>query len=708
MIMGIRRMTLAGLLILLATATGLRCRAEAVSAWAGDPAQGTLIQASSEIGEALAIIPDGSGGAIITWKAPALMAGTNPTIRAQKIASDGAIQWAPNGVSIRTSDGLGETDMTSDGSGGAIIAWREYDSGNEHHIRAQRVDSSGSVRWPAGGAAISTASGVLQSNPQIVADGAGGAIITWELSSFGSDNSAIYAQRVDADGAVRWAAGGLAIGGSAGVHHDPRIVSDGSGGAIVTWEDYSGGPNTGDIYAQRIDSNGTMMWTSDNTAICADPADQFNPQIVGDGAGGATIVWTDRRSGNTDVYGQRVDHDGAAAWTANGAAVCSGPDDQGTPGTVADASGGAIVTWSQCCSGGSGVRAQRIDPSGAALWAAAGVAVCPGGGVTGTIYQVVSDTAGGAIFVWPDAGSGSDFDLYAQKVDSGGALRWAAAGVAVCTVPGWQLDSYIISDGSGGAIVVWPDFRTLFDIYGERIAANGTLVDTVGPEVNLFSPATSPASTLPIPVTATFSEAVTGFALDDISVGNGNAMNLVALSSSTYSFDVAPAARGPVTVDVPAGAAFDAGGHSNVAATQYATTYDPLSPTIKSFTAAPGSNVHTVVISGTNFIGVSGLTFGRFEVLAFTVDSPGQITATVDHGVSGTVYVTTARGTAISNDEYVPPGGESEASRPGSPARDQPPAGGRAWVLPVVVIGALLAAAAAVSLAAWLRHRPAG
>ena len=60
----------------------------------------------------------------------------------------------------------------------------------------------------------------------------------------------------------------------------------------------------------------------------------------------------------------------------------------------------------------------------------------------------------------------------------------------------------------------------------------------------------------PIPVTATFSESVSGFALDDINTTNGAASNLVR-SGKVYTFEVTPDAIGEVTVNIPAGSATD-------------------------------------------------------------------------------------------------------------------------------------------------------
>jgi hypothetical protein len=88
----------------------------------------------------------------------------------------------------------------------------------------------------------------------------------------------------------------------------PTIVSDGAGGAIITWSDWRSG--YGDIYAQRINASGVVQWTTDGVAICTATNYQFDPTIASDGAGGAIITWEDYRSGSSDIYAQCVRSDG--------------------------------------------------------------------------------------------------------------------------------------------------------------------------------------------------------------------------------------------------------------------------------------------------------------------------------------------------------------------------------------------------------------
>ena len=71
---------------------------------------------------------------------------------------------------------------------------------------------------------------------------------------------------------------------------------------------------------------------------------------------------------------------------------------------------------------------------------------------------------GNLIFVWSDTRYGSR-NVFAQKVDSTGALLWGTGGSAVTNLPGRQEDPVAITDGDGGAFIAWVDYR--FDEEGD-------------------------------------------------------------------------------------------------------------------------------------------------------------------------------------------------------------------------------------------------
>ena len=218
---------------------------------------------------------------------------------------------------------------------------------------------------PTANTAICNASGIQQ-DPQITSDGSGGAIITWQDERSG--NWDIYAQRVDSGGNVQWTTNGVAISATTNSQMEPEIISDGSGGAIITWIDRRSG-NHYDVYAQRVDSSGNVQWTVDGAAICTNPSGNHLPcEITSDGSGGAIITWEDDRAGymQYDVYAQKVNSSGIVQWTADGVPVCTATGDQMAPLITSDGSGGAIITWTDDRYDGSGnnIRAQRVVSGG--------------------------------------------------------------------------------------------------------------------------------------------------------------------------------------------------------------------------------------------------------------------------------------------------------------------------------------------------------
>src|SRR6185436_10418227 len=161
------------------------------------------------------------------------------------------------------------------------------------------------------------------------------------------------------------------------------------GGAIVAWHDnrtgekYDGTYEINDIYAQHVLASGAVdgAWPADGRGLCTATGDQRSATIVSDGAGGAVVTWQDSRAGNYDIYTQRVLASGAVdgAWPADGRALCTAAGGQISPTIVSDGAGGAIVTWSDARSPGTGsdIYAQHLLASGAVdgAWPADGRAL---------------------------------------------------------------------------------------------------------------------------------------------------------------------------------------------------------------------------------------------------------------------------------------------------------------------------------------------
>ena len=172
-----------------------------------------------------------------------------------------------------------------------------------------------------------------------------------------------------------------------------------------------------------------------------------------------------------------------------------------------------------------------------------------------------------------------------------------------------------IQDGSGNKA---QSFTRWYLVTGNTIT--GT-VDTTAPTVTISGvPAISDA---PFTATFTFSEAVTGFAVGDITLGNATASSFTSTSTAVYRALVTPAAAGAVTVDVPANAAQDAAGNGNTAATRASSTYT-------------GSATRGVTVSATALTVNEGTT-GTYTVV---LDSQPTANVTVTPSRTGSSDVT--------------------------------------------------------------------
>jgi len=457
-------------------------------------------------------------------------------------------------------DALGRLPVSAvgDGSGGIIAAWQK-DGG----IYAQRVDSSGQVKWQRGGILICQCpSG---SGFDLQSDGQGGAVITWnDRSGISDDHDAttyfdpvpFRAQRLSAGGELLWSNTLVSAG------RKWQVVPDGTGGAIFAWDDYKTyykGLHDDYLRLQRIAPDGARLWGDDGLLIVASsPFRPVTPEeeasgvkgtatrswptyegthfIVTDGTGGVIVLWEEEtESGNNRVYAQRLGSEGNYVW----------PDKVSTEVTnlvsvESDGEGGVKINALQSTNppaGGIGTyehisgsgellpdsdwrmdntrtvedrlggsfhirveerttyppRAlhytyyiQRFDGSGQAAWPEK---LLFSEDMNIQAIEYIADGTGGVIIVWQQQKSFLPHEILALRLDAGGSIRWGEEGVPVFNVPDTEYQGLTatFSDGSGGVIIVAVlgkgalsgdmAYTQRLDINGNRLQGNGVRID---------------------------------------------------------------------------------------------------------------------------------------------------------------------------------------------------------------------------------------
>jgi len=148
----------------------------------------------------------------------------------------------------------------------------------------------------------------------------------------------------------------------------------------------------------------------------------------------------------------------AAQWAPDGRALCDAPNAQSTPIAVPDGLGGGIVVWRDTRNAGttgSDIFATRVTKAGGvAVWPNNGVALCLANGDQ-LEPEATTDGAGGAIATWQDFRLGAVGDIFAGRVQADGLLptSWPTNGVAICTASGSQTTPVIAPDNAGGAFI---------------------------------------------------------------------------------------------------------------------------------------------------------------------------------------------------------------------------------------------------------------
>lgn len=423
------------------------------------------------------IVKDGGGGAIICWQDG--RSGSGYDIYAQRIDSNGVVQWQSNGIPICQSP-LNQSypRMISDGEGGAIIAWEDDRDTVRTRMFAQKVSHDGEIKWPLNGIRASNEGGLFV---RPVSDGDGGVIMAWWSPDFVTNHERVICQRINKYGQKMWGEDGLLINSRFGVIPNNRveITCDGEGGAIIAWV------QANVVYVQKINSNGQIMW-SPGGIIVSDFSSKKGPvYVIENEKKGAFLVWVEGTDTyDVKIFAQQIDSNGVFKWGTRGIRIQFGAGIRVTK----DYNGGFVTLFAQTSEIHG--RAQRVDSLGNFLWDSLGVIylLVEGTNLGHSWHRIINkDKNGGVIIVW-EMLTNRGPAIYSQAIDSFGNILWKPNGVPLApTEPNQPAQSWpaATTDGNGGVIVVWQDWRSWMDttttrhtaLFAQRVYSNGVVAD---------------------------------------------------------------------------------------------------------------------------------------------------------------------------------------------------------------------------------------
>jgi hypothetical protein len=317
--------------------------------------------------------PDSEGEVVVLWGARHAGNASWGRMFAQRFSSSGERLWGPNGVEIAPEACMYNSTKTgvSLGTNGVVAVWT-FGTGVQSFGAARLDPETGTNLWR-----VYVVDTTVAKEVDVCADEQGGLLCAQVVSGVSAHTSSV--QRLSVDGAQLWGDRGVLLPSGYNdlnlVRPRPRVAADGTGGAAVLYGDNSA---SGSLWVQHLDSAGTPTWADGGVPVCTNGPSVaiMSSRLVRTAPGAYVAVWSDNRTGEYNVYAQKIIDAGTVEWTANGAAVCDEPEDQAGQDEVGefgldeqlqaipDGEGGVWIGWLSA-RGIPGFYLQHLDANGA-------------------------------------------------------------------------------------------------------------------------------------------------------------------------------------------------------------------------------------------------------------------------------------------------------------------------------------------------------
>jgi len=496
-----------------------------------------------DVQETPKVCPDGAGGAFFCWVDERNAEDTNKDIYMQRVNQDGELMWnnADAGVPLVTAirEQISNRIVLTE-AGTVIVQWEDNrGNGQEYDVYAMRVNGVDAMvkQWePADGKPVVIADR-NQTQARVYPDGEGGIYSIWEEErEHPYPNLDIWGQRLNVNGDPVWEENGIRICTSDKLQALP-LVRNHARGVTMAWADQRNGSLH--MYGHLLSPNGEPIWDEDGRPLCQGLSGnsiepQLFPRISGDntfavmwldgrlggqgeypfvqyctsfdetmnielfengtqvltdqiggcilpdaadvGGGELMVVWEDHRRGQPySIYAQIMTEDGDRSFIPQGRRVAEFDYDQNSPKVAADGVGGGIIVWrAPTDDDWYDIYIQRISADGRDLWGENGI-LLTGNQIDETVEEIISDGEGGAIIVWKKDDDDTDFDLWIQRVSADGDLLWGDGEGLPLSAEEYKQQNAEIVLHPDGYVAVWRDARydEGDDIFGQFIMPNG-------------------------------------------------------------------------------------------------------------------------------------------------------------------------------------------------------------------------------------------
>lgn len=448
--------------------------------WASNPAENMAITTMSGEQALPKIAVDGNGYMYVSWFS---VEEGGYHVRLQRLDRDGNMLWPANGVLVSSEPQdtwITDYDLAVDPSGYAVITFTDIRTGQSNPV-GYRISPTGDMMWGQTGILLANDNN-FDPSPKVCVTTVGNSIFAWQ-SIPDSGDSQVRLQKISPDGQLLWD-DGIILSQSGIDFTVPYLLQAENDSVYLIWHKETGpyyAPNRG-LYVQKLDGNGSFMWTSDVEVYAPVPEGPVaNLQTCRDDSGGIVFAWYRAiDSTHFHCYVQHMNADGSISMPANGVLAST------TTARLHMYPAPAFLSQTQeiifyfseqdLNQNMRGMYAQKFDLQGNRFWGDEGIQLI---GLSNNDYGLF--TAGGkdnkAICIYQAAVFGTmDSKMQAVMLDDQGNFVWPEHFIDLSTIQSEKLFNVMTDYYLGQWVTVWQDRRNDDgDIYAQNIQPDGTL-----------------------------------------------------------------------------------------------------------------------------------------------------------------------------------------------------------------------------------------
>jgi hypothetical protein len=413
-----------------------------------------------------------AGQMVIVWYAndPTVLEGTNG-LYAQELNAEGAFVWStPLLVAFESATGaLSAFDFGSlrvfPGLEGFLCVYTANTYGYSR-IRLVNFSIDGQLDGVVGGSEVGP---ISFGSMSVVSDQNNGVYVYYTTGN--GLGAQLMVMRFSETGSPLWTSWQNAAASTPGVGYHYSAASS-SDGITVLFE-----VNQQDLYANRLDSSGTIVWN--NAVVVCDASGASNAtQAVADEEA-TTVIWRDSRPGSSGlyaVYGQRILHTGEVLWPDDGLLLS---DDGGFDpnARIFKTDGTDIMVMNNYGSATDvGETIRRWSTGGELLDEAEGIPFVMGSAFAPGGDKVALQSGNNYIAVWTSpAASATGSNIHIARFDK----EWIEVSAQVQVCDSYEVEGTVYTESGNYSIELSADTLLLLDLTIDDLQVEITSEDNV-------------------------------------------------------------------------------------------------------------------------------------------------------------------------------------------------------------------------------------